>query len=402
MRKSMLLEAPLAEYEDRILRLTQELQRRGMDGIILSAPDNMRYFCGHRSIVWDSNVSMPGTLIVAADGAMRLAGSQSNNPTAVATSCVDEDCFIAYFNGGHAAPSQTRSYPEAVLKALHDLGLAKGKIGMEWGRGCRVRMIHADYEAILAGMPGAAFVDASDVIWALRSIKSPYEQELLRKVNNINTKLFEHVFQRVVPGVTTERQLYNSIASEAYDLGCDGMLEMDVRCGKERYALGNCPPSELPVSTEEGTIMMVDGGPCYHGYFSDIIRLGVVGKPTARQKELYQISLEGHAAGMEMIRPGVRISDVCAAVDGYYQKAGVEAYNHTKGWVGHSLGLNVHEYPCLETGEEMLLRPGMAMTLEPCLSGPDVGPLVLEQNFIVTETGYELLSKMPADLIPLY
>lgn len=60
---------------------------------------------------------------------------------------------------------------------------------MEWGRGCRVRMIHADYENIIAHMPHANFVDASNTIWAVRGVKSPYEQDLLRKVNNINTKL---------------------------------------------------------------------------------------------------------------------------------------------------------------------------------------------------------------------
>ena len=181
MRQSMLLEGPLSEYEQRIARLTAEMKKVGMDGILLSAPDNMRYFCGHRSIVWDSNVSMPGTLVLSADGNMRLAGSQSNNPTARMTACVDEDCYIAYFNGGTRQPGQPSSYPEAILQAFKELGLENGKIGMEWGRGCRVRMIHADYENIIAHMPHANFVDASNTIWAVRGVKSPYEQDLLRK-----------------------------------------------------------------------------------------------------------------------------------------------------------------------------------------------------------------------------
>lgn len=125
MRQSMLLEGPLSEYEQRIARLTAEMKKVGMDGILLSAPDNMRYFCGHRSIVWDSNVSMPGTLVLSADGNMRLAGSQSNNPTARMTACVDEDCYIAYFNGGTRQPGQPSSYPEAILQAFKELGLEK-------------------------------------------------------------------------------------------------------------------------------------------------------------------------------------------------------------------------------------------------------------------------------------
>lgn len=344
MRKSMLLEAPLSEYEQRISKLCAELKKRGMDGILLSAPDNMRYFCGHRSIVWDSNVSMPGTLVVSADGTMRLAGSQSNHPTAVRTACVDEDCYIAYFNGGVRKPGQPTSYPEAICQAFTELGLENGKIGMEWGRGCRVRMIHADYEQIISTMLHANFVDASDVIWAVRGVKSPYEQDLLRKVNNINTKLFEHAYERLIPGVTTERELYNSMVSEAFALGCDSMLELDVRGHKDRYGLPNCPPSNMPFGTEDGTAILIDGGPSYQGYFSDIIRIGV----------------------------------------------------------GHSLGLNVHEYPCLEAGEETPLKAGMVMTLEPNLDSKTAGSMVLEQNFIITEDGYELLSKMPTEMVRIH
>lgn len=402
MRKSMLLEAPLSEYEQRISKLCAELKKRGMDGILLSAPDNMRYFCGHRSIVWDSNVSMPGTLVVSADGTMRLAGSQSNHPTAVRTACVDEDCYIAYFNGGVRKPGQPTSYPEAICQAFTELGLENGKIGMEWGRGCRVRMIHADYERIISTMSHANFVDASDVIWAVRGVKSPYEQELLRKVNNINTKLFEHAYERLIPGVTTERELYNSMVSEACALGCDSMLELDVRGHKDRYGLPNCPPSNMPFGTEDGTAILIDGGPSYQGYFSDIIRIGVVGKPTPEQEYLYKVSLEGHAAGMEKLKAGVLISDVVAAVDAYYDKAGVGEFNSTRGWVGHSLGLNVHEYPCLEAGEETPLKAGMVMTLEPNLDSKTAGSMVLEQNFIITEDGYELLSKMPTEMVRIH
>lgn len=88
--------------------------------------------------------------------------------------------------------------------------------------------------------------------------------------------------------------------------------------------------------------------------------------------------------------------------DAYYEKAGVSDINQTKGWVGHSIGLNVHEYPCLEAGEDTPLQAGMVMSMEPSLTTPTAGTMCLEQNFIVTETGYELLSKMPTELVRVY
>lgn len=95
-------------------------------------------------------------------------------------------------------------------------------------------------------------------------------------------------------------------------------------------------------------------------------------------------------------------AEVVAAVDTYYDKAGVGEYNSTRGWVGHSLGMNVHEYPCLEAGEETPLKAGMVMTLEPNLDSKTAGSMVLEQNFIITEDGYELLSKMPTEMVRVH
>lgn len=224
----------------------------------------------------------------------------------------------------------------------------------------------------------------------------PYTRGLLKSIPKLNEDA------RIVPGVTTERGLYNSMVAEAYELGCDSMLEMDVRGHKTRYGLPNCPPSDLPFGTEDGTSIMIDGGPSYKGYFSDIIRVGIIGKPTAEQERLYKIALEGHAIGMSKLRAGVLISDVVAAVDAYYEKAGVSDINQTKGWIGHSIGLNVHEYPCLEAGEDTPLQAGMVMSMEPSLTTPTAGTMCLEQNFIVTETGYELLSKMPTELVRVY
>lgn len=114
------------------------------------------------------------------------------------------------------------------------------------------------------------------------------------------------------------------------------------------------------------------------------------------------VTIQAQIIGMSKLRAGVLISDVVAAVDAYYEKAGVSDINQTKGWIGHSIGLNVHEYPCLEAGEDTPLQAGMVMSMEPSLTTPTAGTMCLEQNFIVTETGYELLSKMPTELVRVY
>lgn len=393
MKQSMLLECPVSEYESRLARLTAAMRAEGMDAVLLTMPSNVRYFSGLRSIVWVSNVSMPGVLLINADGVMRVVGSKSNNPTARRTSCAEDDWFYAY-GGGSDLPS----FSAALIAAMHDMRLENARIGLEYGAGMRMRMIMADYNAMLAEFGAARFVDAAGLLWGIRSIKSPLEQEKLRNCSRINSRVFTQAFERIVPGVTREDELYQFMAAEYFTAGAESTLELDVRGRQDRYGLPNCPPSWLPIGSEPGTALLLDGGPCIGGYYSDIIRVGVIGKPSQEQKDLFEIAREGNQVGLDALRPGVTVGEVCRRIDAFFDSAkGAEHYN-TRGWSGHCVGLDVHEYPCLELGDETVVQPGMVFAVEPSISDPKLGCFCIEENVLVTETGVELLSDAPREL----
>lgn len=393
MKQSMLLECPVSEYEARLARLTAAMRAEGLDAVLLTMPSNVRYFAGLRSIVWVSNVSMPGVLLINADGALRVVGSQSNNPTARRTSCAEDDWFYAY-GGGSDLPS----FSAALIRAMGDMKLEHARIGMEYGPGLRMRMIMADYNAMLAAFPQSRFVDAARMLWSIRSVKSPLEQERLRRCSQINSRVFEEAFRRIVPGVTREDELYQFMASQYFLAGAESTLELDVRGRRDRYGLPNCPPSWLPIGAEPGTALLLDGGPCIGGYYSDIIRVGVVGKPTPEQKDLFEIAREGNQVGLDALRPGVTVGEVARRIDAFFDSTkGAKHYN-TRGWSGHGVGLDVHEYPCLELGDDTVIQPGMVFAVEPSISDPELGCFCIEENVLVTENGAELLSDAPREL----
>ena len=102
-----------------------------------------------------------------------------------------------------------------------------------------------------------------------------------------------------------------------------------------------------------------------------------------------------------MIRPGVPIKDVTNAIDRFYAEKGFDSLNRSRGWTGHGIGLDVHELPTIDKDCEEVFQAGMVMSLEPELFDPTCGVFGVEQNFLVTETGCEVLTLVPTDLIVL-
>lgn len=148
-------------------------------------------------------------------------------------------------------------------------------------------------------------------------------------------------------------------------------------------------------------MMLVDGGPCCKCYYSDIIRQAVSGKPASRQQMMYDIAVDGNNLGLSIIKAGIPASEVCRTVDDLFSSKGMAPYNRCKGWMGRGIGLDVHEAPTLSMDYDIILEPGMAMTLQPEFFGPEIGVFGIEQNFVITETDCRLLAPAPQEPLRL-
>ncbi|MFR1109697.1 MAG: M24 family metallopeptidase [Anaerotruncus colihominis] len=157
-------------------------------------------------------------------------------------------------------------------------------------------MSYADQKALFSLIPDAEIADAAQLLWEIRRVKSPREIEVMREVCRINVASYKKGFESIVCGKTTEEELYRIMCAESFLQGAENILPLGIRCGRERYPQGNCPPSNRVIGKEPGEMMLVDGGPCYKGYYSDIIRQAVSGKPTDRQQMMYDIAVEGNLA----------------------------------------------------------------------------------------------------------
>jgi Xaa-Pro aminopeptidase len=142
-------------------------------------------------------------------------------------------------------------------------------------------------------------------------------------------------------------------------------------------------------------MVLFDAGPCYKGYFTDLMRQGCVGQPSDVLRELFDTSVVGYQKGIELMRPGVKISELARQ-----SIAAMKKYNprieYPLGIVGHCLGLALHEPPWFSPDEESVLETGMVVNFE--LGAYDIPQWrtlggFLEDMFIITEDGNENLTQ---------
>lgn len=390
MKASPLLLFPVSEYQRCLNKILAAMEREGFDAVILTSDENTFYLSGFRSIVWDSKVSTPGAVVVTKDGAVALATSQVGAPTAGATSCVED--IRTYGKDGYP------TYVKAITSLLEERGVKNGRIGFELGTGHKMHLNYTMTQELFSELHGAEIADAAAILWEARSVKSPLEVEAIAKACEINVACIRKGFSELREGMT-EMELYGNIMGEYLKNGADNTLPLGLRAGADRYSQSNCPPSYRPIM--RGEIILVDGGPIYHGYYSDIIREAVIGEPTTRQQDIFDVAREACYVGIEAVRPGEPISSVCRAVDDFFDKSRFAEINMYRNWCGHSIGVGVHEYPMLDASADGLLEPGMVFAIEPYIFEDGSGSLGIEQNFVVTESGYRILSPGYDELIRL-
>lgn len=398
MRTVPMMDFPLEEYEMRIKKLREQMAKARVDAILLTQEENLRYFCGVRSTAWDSKAAPVCVLIVTQDGRMALVCSKHARNTCAYTACVEET-EISYY--ADAEPGVPTTFSAAIADAFMRLAADHGRIGVESGMVARISIPYRTYLAVQERLSRCSFVPFSEFIWRIRTIKSPREIEVYRTVCEISGKCYQKAFDSVVLDQTTEREVYHIFSEEAFRLGADSMPPLIVQFGKGRYTQANCPPSDKVITSKKHEFLFIDTGPALKGYITDTIRMGVVDSMSPRQRELRNMADEALEFCLDMIRDGVNCRDVSARMDAMIEAKGFGPWNQTKGWTGHSLGLDIHEPPTLSCDCDMMIRENMILSVEPLMMDAENGIIATEFNILVTKNGYINLTPWLRDVVIL-
>jgi Xaa-Pro dipeptidase len=154
-----------------------------------------------------------------------------------------------------------------------------------------------------------------------------------------------------------------------------------------------------PQVVREGSILLIDGGCSVGGYTSDISRTFVLGKPTDRMKQVFDIEFKAQTAAVKTARPGLAAGQVDAAARKVIEDAGFgPGYKYFTHRVGHGMGMDGHEWPYLVKDNPLKLVPGMTFSDEPGIYIPGEFGVRLEDDMVITEGGAELFTPQSLSL----
>lgn len=230
-------------------------------------------------------------------------------------------------------------------------------------------------------------VALSGLIEALRLQKSATEIEKIKASCSLAKAGFAHVLKIARPGLK-EQELALELDYYMRKNGASQVSFETIVASGPRSALPHGVASNKKLAL--GDLVTLDYGYFLEHYTSDVTRTFALGKVDPKLEEIYHIVSEAKQLTIEAVRPGITGKELDRIGRDYITQKGYGKY--FEHGMGHGIGLNVHEGPYIGKTSIEALQPGQVITIEPGIYLPDLGGVRLEDDILVTETGYENLT----------
>jgi Xaa-Pro dipeptidase len=376
--------------EARLERARREMKSAGLDALLLWKDENVRYLTGLRAqLIAGKTTLLNGCLLVGDEPPILLASGGEVQRARVVMPWIEEIHAVPIMEANGLVRG-TVEHTIAPLLEKHGVG----KLGLDESAYCQVEAIHE-----LAG--GVALADGDAVMQRARLIKFPEEIALMEEACAIAEGVLEMAIQAIRPGVR-ELDVVAAAMHELYRLGGElSHVATPFVASGEHMAPPNRIPSDKII--RNGDVVFIDIGAMWSGYFGDIGRTVICGKPSRKQQEVYTAVYDGLIAATTAMRAGNTNDDVAQAVR---EAAGARGFadNFISLFIGHGVGIGANEPPYigedLPGAEKVVLEEGMTFALEPLVWIPNVrggAGVRLEDTILVTADGGRPLDRAPFD-----
>ena len=377
---------PKEEFANRISKIQENLEIENIEAIIITSPSNFRYFSGLDSNFWESP-TRPWFLIISKNDPIKAI-----IPSIGITSI--EKTFIKNIEVWQSPNPNDEGV--SLLKKIIKNYPKNSNIGFELANETHLRMSIQDYIKIKEELPDYNFVDSSKVIWNLRKIKSKIEIKYISKVCSIASKVFDNFPDKIYPKIN-EREATSIFKKELINNGIDYIMYMACSSGQGGYDQIIANPTEKQL--DNGDILIIDTGSTLNGYFCDFDRNFGFGKISQASLDAYTKLWEAIESTLEIIKPGISCSEIYSSLSNYLVEENIN--NSNVGRMGHGLGLQLTEPPSIMQSDQTILEKNMIITLEPSIELSKNTILVQEENILITEDGYKLLSTRTPEKLPI-
>lgn len=354
-----------------ITRLTKAMSASGLDAVVAVSPENFAYVSGFVVPSLSLMRWRHAAYIVTASGQCRVLVVDMEETTTRAKA------------GGVEvrAWSEFTEKPMAVLaRLLSDLGLAGARIGTEFDY-----LPAGAFGELTANLPKATFEPADEMLARLRQIKTPAEVEHMRRLSRVADRAIRDALQQATVG-STEMDIAAALTRGIFEQGAENFKLLIVATG-ERSVFPNVGPTQRQLRS--GDICRVEIFAMLDGYHAGVCRTARVGPPPTHAEAIWRNLVECKYLTLDMIKPGASSRAIYEAFIRHLSKLKLPPIS----FLGHGIGLHLHEKPYLGAHSDVPLETGMVLGFEPLVYNTGYGFGMQNKDVVtVTEHGCSLLS----------
>lgn len=355
-------------FAKRRRKLSTAMRKAGLESLLVSHEPNVRYL---------TNFTGDSSLLLLGRG-VELMISDSRFETQLKQECPDLETIIR---------TSRTTLTDCLTETLAQRKIKR--VGIEGSS-----MTVSEFRKLSEKLPDVEFVPVEGLVEELREIKDQHEIAAIRRAIDQAQVAFQGVQAMFTPEMT-EREVAHELEHLMRRRGAvKAAFDPIVGVGPQS-ALPHYRPAHARLS--DSPFVLIDWGAVEsEGYHSDLTRVLCTSKIPPKLDKLYRVVLQAHDSAIRELRPGVAGKVVDAVARKVIADAGFEKFfGHG---LGHGIGLEIHEGPRLSPLAERILQPGMVITIEPGIYLPGVGGVRLEDDVLITEDGYEVLTSTPLSM----
>jgi len=373
----------------RVEKAHAALENSEADGLLVWKDENVRYLTALRAqLIAGKTTSLNGAILVPGEGPILLGSGGEIDKAMMGMSWIAE---------AHAVPiMEQRELVDGFVKdiltpILVNRGLSSGRLAIDQAN---ISFIHS----LQTYLPDLELLDGDTVMQKARWLKSDLEVAIIEEACAIGDSVTQRALDETKAG---KREL---------EIAGDAMQTLFYMGGEMAHvttpfvASGEhmSPPHRLATDkiVRNSDLVFIDIGAMWNGYFSDIGRTTIVGKPSKDQKKIYTAVYEGLMAGIEKMRPGFTNQDCADAIINKIGDFGLAEHLFSL-FIGHGIGMGANEPPYI--GETLpgstvyKFEPNQVFAVEPLVWVPDVrggGGVRIEDMVLITDGPAHLLSRV--------
>lgn len=369
---------PIDEFDQRLSVVQRDLAARNLGGALIFDPENMYWLTGYQTIGY---FTFQGMYIPA-----------GGLPTVI-TRVVNRDMALALPTiGDVAAVLDTQDHATVLVDFL--IGLGDVMIGLDTlSRHLNVR----DYRKLLAA--GLRFEDWDGVIQSQRIVKTPGQLDRMRQAARAVEAGMDAALRTIAPG-RTDNEVAAALYQGSIAAGSEYIGHPPMVVSGKRSAL--CFALWKRKTIETGDVVLLEGAGCVDRYHAMMSRSAVVGTPTDDQKATADALRGILETAIETIKPGEEAGEIDRRCRALVEKQGLGKYFKSRTAYGIGIGFppnwaEGHIY-AIRPDDPMVLQENMTFHVIPTMFREDFG-MAISDSVRVTETGCEVLTNYPRDLV---